>query len=127
MSSLVASANATLPSISSGELFFRTQQDNPSSWLSDTLGGELRAFLGADAQADDDAASDFEARRAMLDDAERLALECHRSMCRALERRSRSTLYAPHVFKWYSRRRRRCSRCQTTLRMLRYRQTKNHC
>ena len=75
--------NSALPSISSGELFFRTTKDKPESWLSKTLGAELRGFL--EGGVDDTVDRDFEARRTMLEDAEKLALECHRSMCRALE------------------------------------------
>ena len=70
--SSIAEANAAMPFISSGELFFRTRQDDPDSWLSSTLGDELRSFLGADAREDNEGDRNFEERRQMLDDAERL-------------------------------------------------------
>ncbi len=89
---------STVPMISSGELFFRAKVGGggggadragraspafPGNWLARSLGSELHAFLGVGAA--DVNERHFHAQRQMLDDAEALALECHRSMCSSLE------------------------------------------
>ena len=72
-----------MPAISSGELFFRTRNSIKESWLCDSLGTELRSFLGVGTAEVNN--KNYFAQKSMLDEAEKLSLSCHQSMCRALE------------------------------------------
>ena len=72
-----------MPSISSGELFFRTRGEMTGSWLHNSLGSELKDFLGVGTAEVND--KNFFAQQKMLEQAEKLSLSCHQSMCRGLE------------------------------------------
>ena len=72
-----------MPAISSGELFFRTKGQARGSWLHGSLGEELRSFLGVGTAEVND--KNFFSQKKMLDEAEELSLNCHKSMCRTLE------------------------------------------